>query len=828
MKSESKKRLLKLPFLGAVAAGVSASAGAADSSPAVKVTSSAIFAKDMPLENAIDGDPRTVAWPWELSRIYDDSEFREARNDRRTTDYEFHFIKPCKINRVRFWQHPLSFATSYRILANTSGEKGQWDKVLVDLVRADPCIPTDRWIEHEFDPVEVHALRFQPLGTVRSSVELNISNPPALREFEAYLSDAPRTMPGAQPAEVSVDPTRRWVVNGHSEIRRTMFSLPNLGGDDAFIDQYIKPLNLGMITFWDEGFKWAPEDPKCPGAFDRSSFEPGGGFDGKLYDTGGAKERFRIAGRIGAEVNLKADKSPDYMRRYDFHPTEAPAAWRQQNFPPKDPVEWGDLVAHMVRGYNLRSDGLIKWVHLWNEPNTTAYWPLPWRDKPRTFRDLHGKAAPVIKRMNPQVRVGGPVLSGGGVLGWADLPKPNELPGLQDYGRQRALTWSQLPIASEPADEYYWKQWIKGMVDECGDSLDFLDVHCYETDLMALQAETRLFANYCSLKLGHVVPLLVSEANPNLYVDAENSDPTTVRWRVVAVSWADQLMGLLDMPDKFEGVSYFYTWPWGQVGIFDENQSPNPVYWVYWVMRNARGQRLWSVTDDENLRVLACRQDQRINILALNRGSEARDLQLAMPSAMTLEGALDYLECNPATGQAEHGSRQELMKDGRLAVAMKPFGLYSFTASLPPDASSDLQSSATETEYYGDRVWQELARDGQSVSFHVAIPEGFKKTERALLRFGTCGIPYSRPRTVVDMRVPLEVEINGRRHGPMLAGKDNAIELETEDLRPDNLIVFRRAGADAVHDGRIVDPPRLVILSASLVLAERDENRDDQ
>ena len=76
--------------------------------------------------------------------------------------------------------------------------------------------------------------------------------------------------------------------------------------------------------------------------------------------------------------------------------------------PPKDYVRWGDLVEaftrHLIERYGI--DEVSQWYfEVWNEPNIDFWTGEP---KESSYYQLYDSAARALKRVDPQLRVGGP------------------------------------------------------------------------------------------------------------------------------------------------------------------------------------------------------------------------------------------------------------------------------------------------------------------------------------------------------------------------------------------------------------------------------------
>ncbi len=76
--------------------------------------------------------------------------------------------------------------------------------------------------------------------------------------------------------------------------------------------------------------------------------------------------------------------------------------------PPKDWDRWGDLISHLAQHLIDRYgiDEVSQWYfEVWNEPNLDFWAGEP---KEQSYERLYDVAARAIKKVNPQLRVGGP------------------------------------------------------------------------------------------------------------------------------------------------------------------------------------------------------------------------------------------------------------------------------------------------------------------------------------------------------------------------------------------------------------------------------------
>jgi xylan 1,4-beta-xylosidase len=99
-------------------------------------------------------------------------------------------------------------------------------------------------------------------------------------------------------------------------------------------------------------------------------------------------------------------------------PRAVHAFWYKQNVaPPKDWNKWEQLVEqftrHLVERYGL-AEVSTWYFEVWNEPNIDFWVGNP---KESTYYDLYDHAAAAVKRVSPQLRVGGPATA---QAAWAD------------------------------------------------------------------------------------------------------------------------------------------------------------------------------------------------------------------------------------------------------------------------------------------------------------------------------------------------------------------------------------------------------------------------
>ena len=90
--------------------------------------------------------------------------------------FTFSFIEPRPVQGVRFYQSSESYySTAYIIEADTDGQ-GNFDTVLAEATE----FPINQWVEHSWEPMAVHALRFRSVQGVSEGRRAH----PVLAEFQ--------------------------------------------------------------------------------------------------------------------------------------------------------------------------------------------------------------------------------------------------------------------------------------------------------------------------------------------------------------------------------------------------------------------------------------------------------------------------------------------------------------------------------------------------------------------------------------------------------------------------------------------------------------------
>lgn len=74
---------------------------------------------------------------------------------------------------------------------------------------------------------------------------------------------------------------------------------------------------------------------------------------------------------------------------------------------PAHPANWAEAAVAVVRHYEARSEGRLRYVEIWNEPDLRQFWDA----SPEEFFDLYARTAKAVKSAFPRLKVGGPAFA---------------------------------------------------------------------------------------------------------------------------------------------------------------------------------------------------------------------------------------------------------------------------------------------------------------------------------------------------------------------------------------------------------------------------------
>ena len=146
--------------------------------------------------------------------------------------------------------------------------------------------------------------------------------------------------------------------------------------------------------------------------------------------------------------------------------------WKGNGSPPKDYGQWAELITrtvqHWIERYGI--DEVRAWYfEVWNEPNL---WPF-FRGTKSQYFELYKVTVEAVKKLDPQLRVGGPSTS-------------NFVPDARFDGEKEDITCHREVLVAENLDALNWKPvWMTDFLEYCHRHnlpVDFISTHPYPTD----------------------------------------------------------------------------------------------------------------------------------------------------------------------------------------------------------------------------------------------------------------------------------------------------------------------------------------------------------
>lgn len=381
---------------------------------------------------------------------------------------------------------------------------------------------------------------------------------------------------------------------------------------------------------------------------------------------------------------------------------------------PLDFEQWAAMAAELV-ALAARFDPKLRLVQVWNEPNASWYKAAE-RFKDRELGyvgghiELFNLTARAVKSAAGHVRVGGPVLC------WPPTWPP---------GQKGHRPW------------YTWQQWTLPFLSRTRDTCDFFDFHAYDLtgDQVAVQLE--LIAAASKQVRGRRLPVWITESNFRL---GDEYRGTPQEWRMRALPYEDFLWGLLDHTDKVEG-NLVHDLHARAFALLPSADAPTPVYWLLWVFRDLRGQRLLATSSDEAVKVAAICREDLINVVVFNASDERRsvEMKVRVPAGYWTGPYVRALV--PAGDGAMSSGTLPIDHQRRPGMAVCTFNLPArSTAAISLRAAAFLhpRHRVVQREYFAHELMVPINRPDVQAKFALTLPAGFQPG-RARLRIGLLG-----------------------------------------------------------------------------------------
>ena len=480
---------------------------------------------------------------------------------------------------------------------------------------------------------------------------------------------------------------------------------------------------------------------------------------GARYPTG----RFLpVVRELGAEPMCSLGSPPPYLTQ---------AGMRH----PSDFDKWAAYCAGYL-GLWKEADPDLRLVQIWNEPNATWYLDPRPKERDISSAELHiemaNKVARAIKERFPDVLIGGPV-----------------------------LCW---PPAWPPAQEghapwYTWTSWTLPWLEETRGSVDFYDFHVYNVTPQDFAVQAEMLYNQALLTRERHLPIWITESNYHLAPE-ELTDPVAIWQKRILLYERLLLRGILPQADKIAGNLYHDLHAKNHTLLPGAADNPDPTYWLFWILRDLRGQQVVADSDDPDLMAYATLEGDCVAVVLFNDSAEEKSVPVtvSMPCGYWTGPYVRAIGEGPGGGCERIQVAVDLQRDGGRAAGMVRLPPFATTSILfRMNAFPELKRSRTYAEHFGDKTLQFIKGD-EPVSVTITVPP------------------------TQDAKAHLRIGLLGPEGAEKLAARFNGVEL---DLQPSALqqIMLDAAGVKPRNQLEVwlkepVDNPRLALGLASVVL----------
>jgi hypothetical protein len=272
------------------------------------------------------------------------------------------------------------------------------------------------------------------------------------------------------------------------------------------------------------------------------------------------------------------------------------------------------------------------YVMIFNEPDFE--YPRVWEKRSKSesitlFYELYNYLAKGINKRFPDVTLIGP-----GIAGFA--------------------SWSD------------WKYWTVPFVEQAPDA-QYFNCQPYARRFSDIHAWTQMLQAKSMQTNGKMLPLIMTETNMGGL-----AKPSTQWWEPQhhvrrVFNEARGLFGFLANPDQYAMKHYFlYRSPFSCYDMWfkhDGIEEKAPVYWLYWLMRNVHGKRVWDSVNVENspIQTFSTQNGDDLMICTFNQSQSPAYASLNVINARAdyfLHGYSEYLYYNEELKDFEHGAKQ--------------------------------------------------------------------------------------------------------------------------------------------------------------------------
>ncbi len=328
--------------------------------------------------------------------------------------------------------------------------------------------------------------------------------------------------------------------------------------------------------------------------------------------------------------------------------------------PPEDPEEWAEFAVSALRSINGVPGSAdyvsrVKYIEIWNEPDTQTYWQGSAEEYYRLFRT----AAKRIHAEFPEVKAGGPV----------------------------SLNYSA--------------PWTLNFIKSCKDQLDYLVYHSYEEVPENLVRRVKQMGEYLRKETGNPdIKIMITESDHRFLAGAEKIDYIMRRQ-----------FGLMDVSEYLSAFHQFTARAFSEgdmeLGMVRLNGTVLGYnYWPFWLFRDLIGEKA-EITVSKNAHDLLLEGaiSDDVRTLVLYRPLDSDNNEKITVTILVPEGFRENGLCTLSRVSA---------RDQGIVKVIPAYDKKSISVELHAEPGSGYAVSLSR-EVQGDLVWTDLEFEDDSV-----------------------------------------------------------------------------------------------------------------
>jgi hypothetical protein len=178
--------------------------------------------------------------------------------------------------------------------------------------------------------------------------------------------------------------------------------------------------------------------------------------------------------------------------------------------------------------------------------------------------------------------------------------------------------------------------------------------------------------------------------------------------------------------------------------VIRDADKPEPLYWLLWVLRDLRGQRIVADSADPQVVTFATAEEDRVTVVLFNDSAVGRQVPLSvyLPGGWWTGPEVRSIGQGPGGGVERLALQPEFARNGGIATATVSLpALATISIGFRMDHFSRPPKARVRTEHFGDRTLQFL-KGTEPARVTIGAP----KTEgKAWLRLGLLGPEGTEP-----------------------------------------------------------------------------------